>query len=108
MASVPPAPGRGSTTTFCPRLQRAPITAPGITWQKCQTFVPAPMAPLVTYPEYLTTDQDFITLLGLRTSKTADTRFSRDWTWVIEKTGDQTSLTLSTGQVFQVDGGIRL
>jgi hypothetical protein len=31
------------TTTFCPRLHRSPITAPGITWQKCQTLVPAPI-----------------------------------------------------------------
>jgi len=31
------------TTTFCPRLQRAPMTAPGMTWQKCQILVPSPM-----------------------------------------------------------------
>ena len=28
------------TTTFWPRLQRSPITAPGMTWQKCQILVP--------------------------------------------------------------------
>src|SRR2546426_8455242 len=32
----------GITTTFWPRLQRSPITAPGMTWQKCQIFVPRP------------------------------------------------------------------
>jgi hypothetical protein len=37
------------TTTFCPSEQRSPITAPGITWQKCQMLVPAPtFAPLST------------------------------------------------------------
>ena len=30
----------GMTTTFWPRLQRSPITAPGMTWQKCQILVP--------------------------------------------------------------------
>src|SRR6202167_2979138 len=40
------------TTTFCPRLQRAPITAPGITWLKCQIRVPAPtVAPSSTYAD---------------------------------------------------------
>ena len=31
------------TTTFCPSVQRSPITAPPSTWQKCHTFVPAPI-----------------------------------------------------------------
>ena len=40
------------TTTFCPRLHRSPITAPGITWQKCQICVPAPtVAPSSTYAD---------------------------------------------------------
>src|SRR5206468_9955784 len=34
----------GITTTFWPRLHRSPITAPGMTWQKCQIRVPAPIA----------------------------------------------------------------
>jgi hypothetical protein len=33
----------GITTTFWPRLHRSPITAPGMTWQKCQILVPFPM-----------------------------------------------------------------
>ena len=33
---------RGITTTFCPSEQCSPITAPGITWQKCQIIVPFP------------------------------------------------------------------
>ena len=37
------------TTTFWPSEQRSPITASGITWQKCQILVPAPtFAPLST------------------------------------------------------------
>jgi len=31
------------TTTFCPRLQRSPMTAPGMTWQKCQILVSLPI-----------------------------------------------------------------
>src|SRR5215208_7514592 len=43
------------TTTFCPRLHRSPITAPGITWQKCQTLVPRPIAaPSSTYADSCT------------------------------------------------------
>ncbi len=33
----------GITTTFCPSTHRSPMTAPGITWQKCQIFVPLPI-----------------------------------------------------------------
>src|ERR1041385_7009601 len=33
----------GITTTFWPRLHRSPITAPGMTWQKCQIRVPGPI-----------------------------------------------------------------
>src|SRR6185436_8779953 len=32
----------GETTTFWPMLQSRPIRARGITWEKCQIFVPAP------------------------------------------------------------------
>src|ERR687886_443685 len=40
------------TTTFWPSVQRSPTTAPGITWQKCQTFVPGPtLAPSSTYAD---------------------------------------------------------
>src|SRR5688500_9958302 len=43
------------TTTFCPRLHLSPMTAPGITWQKCQTFVPFPIvAPSSTYADSCT------------------------------------------------------
>ena len=31
------------TTTFWPRLQRSPMTAPGMMWQKCQILVPLPI-----------------------------------------------------------------
>ena len=42
----------GITTTFCPRLHRSPISAPAMTWQKCQTLVPRPMrAPSSTYAD---------------------------------------------------------
>ena len=33
----------GITTTFWPKLHRSPITAPAMTWQKCQILVPAPI-----------------------------------------------------------------
>lgn len=36
-------------------------------------------------------------------SKDADTYFERDWTWTIEKSGDQTDLILSTGQSLLVN-----
>jgi hypothetical protein len=40
------------TTTFCPKLQRSPMIAPGMMWQKCQIFVPAPTtAPSSTYDD---------------------------------------------------------
>jgi hypothetical protein len=39
-------------TTFYPGEQHSPITAPGITWQKCNTLVLAPMmAPSSTYDD---------------------------------------------------------
>jgi hypothetical protein len=36
-------------------------------------------------------------------TKTADTSYTRTYDWTIDKTGDQTSLTLSKGQQFLVD-----
>src|SRR2546430_14202044 len=40
------------TTTFCPSEQRAPITAPAFTWQKCQIFVSSPTRePSSTYED---------------------------------------------------------
>lgn len=36
-------------------------------------------------------------------TKTALPSFSRDWTWTIDKTGDQTALTLDEGQSFVVN-----
>ena len=40
---------------------------------------------------------------ALEASKTAETTFDRTWTWNIEKAGDQTDLTLSSGQNFLVN-----
>lgn len=40
---------------------------------------------------------------ALQVSKTANTSFTRKYTWTIDKTGDQTSLTLTKGQVFPVN-----
>lgn len=40
---------------------------------------------------------------SLLVTKTATTSFTRTWTWDIEKTGDQTDLTLSLGQQFLVN-----
>jgi drug/metabolite transporter superfamily protein YnfA len=37
----------------------------------------------------------------LTVTKNATTTFDRDWTWTIDKSGDQTDLTLSEGQVFE-------
>jgi len=39
----------------------------------------------------------------VQVSKTAATTFVRDWDWTIDKTCDQTALTLSTGQSFDVN-----
>ncbi len=36
-------------------------------------------------------------------TKNADTSFTRTWSWTIDKTGDQTDLTLSVGQQFLVN-----
>jgi hypothetical protein len=41
--------------------------------------------------------------LELQVSKTADPSLDRDWTWDIQKSADQTSLTLSEGQTFTVN-----
>jgi hypothetical protein len=41
--------------------------------------------------------------LELVVTKTAETSFDRDWTWTIEKSADQTELTLSEGQLFTVN-----
>jgi len=40
-----PSPRRtpGEITTFCPMLQRGPITLSFMTWLKCQIFVPSPI-----------------------------------------------------------------
>lgn len=40
---------------------------------------------------------------ALAVKKDADTAFDRNWTWTIEKSGDQTDLTLSVGQQFVVN-----
>ncbi len=48
-------------------------------------------------------NRDFIILNNLEVNKTAATEKDRDWTWVIEKTADQTNLLLSAGQLFKVN-----
>jgi hypothetical protein len=54
-----------------------------------------------------TGDSDFaevnLTCYAPVVSKDADTSFKRYWTWTIDKTADQTELTLSLGQQFQVN-----
>jgi len=32
-----------ATKTFWPRMQRSPMMAPLVTWQKCHTFEPRPI-----------------------------------------------------------------
>jgi hypothetical protein len=44
-----------------------------------------------------------VSVYSLDVSKDADTSFNRYWTWTIDKTGDQTELTLSVGQQFLVN-----
>lgn len=44
----------------------------------------------------------------LQVSKTAETSFTRTWTWTIEKSADQTQLLLSEGQQFEVHYQIRV
>ena len=39
----------------------------------------------------------------LNVKKTATGSYNTTWTWTIEKTGDQTELTLSPGQTFDVN-----
>lgn len=41
-------------------------------------WLPTPMAPVLTYPEYLTTNQDFITLLARRRPEMADDAIQRE------------------------------
>jgi hypothetical protein len=45
---------------------------------------------------------------ALNVSKTADTSFTRKYNWAISKTGDQTSLTLTKGQVFNVNYAVNV
>lgn len=50
-------------------------------------------------------DQASVTvkIYNLKVTKDAKTTFNRHWHWSIDKTGDQTELTLSMGQQFQVN-----
>jgi hypothetical protein len=41
--------------------------------------------------------------LELTVSKTAETSFDRDWSWEIDKSADQTVLTLADGELFDVN-----
>jgi hypothetical protein len=41
--------------------------------------------------------------LELTVSKTAETSFDRDWSWEIDKSADQTDLTLADGELFEVN-----
>lgn len=42
----------------------------------------------------------------LSVSKTANATYTRSWNWTVDKTADQTSLTLSNGQSFPVNYGV--
>ncbi len=42
----------------------------------------------------------------LTITKTANTTFDRSWSWTIDKTADQSALTLADGQVFGVNYGV--
>jgi hypothetical protein len=44
----------------------------------------------------------------LEVTKTADTSFTRTWSWTIDKSGDQSQLTLSAGQQFLVNYDVTL
>ena len=44
-----------------------------------------------------------VTCYELTVTKTADTSLTRTWSWTINKVGDQSQLTLSTGQSFLVN-----
>lgn len=44
-----------------------------------------------------------VTCYQLKVSKDAAPKYTRTWSWTIDKSGDQTALTLSTGQVFTVN-----
>ncbi len=44
-----------------------------------------------------------VTCYQLKVSKDVTPKFTRTWSWTIDKSGDQTGLTLSTGQVFSVN-----
>lgn len=46
---------------------------------------------------------DFCFDFEFEIEKTAETSYKRTWNWTIDKTGDQTELTLSSGQTFLVN-----
>src|SRR5689334_23259570 len=49
----------GEMTTFWPMLQRLPMRAPVITWEKCQILVPSPtVLPSSTYDDSCTNTSD--------------------------------------------------
>jgi len=49
-----------------------------------------------------------VTCYALQVSKDAQTSFKRTYSWTIDKVGDQTALTLSTGQVFPVNYDVKV
>ncbi len=51
-------------------------------------------------------DVEYTPVSPLEVSKTASTTFTRTWNWTIDKTADQTSLTLTPGQTFQANYGV--
>lgn len=45
---------------------------------------------------------------ALQVQKSAETSYDRDWDWTIDKSADQSSLTLSTGQTFAVNYTVKV
>lgn len=60
-------------------------------------------ASIDTNPQQSDSELVTLTCYAPVASKTALTAYDRDWTWTIDKSADQTSLTLATGQVWTVN-----
>ena len=48
------------------------------TFESADFWLPIPMAPVLTYPEFLTTNQDFITLLARRRPSVPEAALQRE------------------------------
>ena len=66
------------------------------------TDLASPINPMTETP-YGLSHISFCYDFNLDVRKTADTTFTREWTWMIDKVGDQTDLLLQLGQTFIVD-----